>query len=88
MKTALAVLASLTVLGARPAARPAKLELQVITGSPEGFLVNSTLITGAREPRSRGATHAALSQPCARAARISRPSTSPTTTPITTSVLK
>jgi glyoxylase-like metal-dependent hydrolase (beta-lactamase superfamily II) len=49
MKTALAVLASLTVLGARPAARPAKLELQVITGSPEGFLVNSTLITGARD---------------------------------------
>ena len=49
MKTAFAVLASLTVLGARPAARPAKLELQVITGSPEGFLVNSTLITGARD---------------------------------------
>ena len=49
MKTAFAVLASLTVLGARPAARPAKLELQVITASPEGFLVNSTLITGRRD---------------------------------------
>jgi glyoxylase-like metal-dependent hydrolase (beta-lactamase superfamily II) len=49
MKTAFAVLASLTVLGARPAARPAKLELHVITASPEGFLVNSTLITGARD---------------------------------------
>jgi glyoxylase-like metal-dependent hydrolase (beta-lactamase superfamily II) len=49
MKTALAVLASLTVLGARPAARPAKLELQVITASPEGFLVNSTLISGRRD---------------------------------------
>jgi glyoxylase-like metal-dependent hydrolase (beta-lactamase superfamily II) len=49
MKTAFAVLASLTLLGARPAARPAKLELQVITASPEGFLVNATLITGARD---------------------------------------
>src|SRR5881296_1054942 len=49
MKTAFAVLASLTVLGARPAAAPAKLELKVITASPEGFLVNSTLITGARD---------------------------------------
>jgi len=48
MKTAFSVLASLTVLGARPAAAPAKLELKVITASPEGFLVNSTLITGAR----------------------------------------
>ncbi len=49
MKTAFAVLASLTVLSARPAAPPAKLALQVITASPEGFLVNSTLITGARD---------------------------------------
>ena len=49
MKTAFSVLASLTVLGARPAAAPAKLELKVITASPEGFLVNSTLITGARD---------------------------------------
>jgi glyoxylase-like metal-dependent hydrolase (beta-lactamase superfamily II) len=49
MKTALAVLASLTILGASPAAAPAKLELKVITPSPEGFLVNSTLITGARD---------------------------------------
>ena len=49
MKTAFAALAALTLLGARPAAAPAKLELKVITASPEGFLVNSTLITGARD---------------------------------------
>src|SRR5688572_27928521 len=49
MKTAFAALAALTLLGARPAARPAKLELTVITASPEGFLVNATLITGARD---------------------------------------
>ena len=49
MKTAFAALAALTLLGARPAAPPAKLELTVITASPEGFLVNATLITGARD---------------------------------------
>ncbi len=49
MKTAFAALAALTLLGARPAAAPAKLELKVITASPEGFLVNATLITGARD---------------------------------------
>lgn len=32
-----------------PPAPPPKLELQVITGSPEGFLVNSTLISGEKE---------------------------------------
>src|SRR5437867_7166883 len=48
MKTAFSVLASLTVLGARPAAAPAKLELKVITASPEGFLLTSPLITAAR----------------------------------------
>ena len=49
MKTAVAALAALTLLGGRPAAAPAKLELKVITASPEGFLVNATLITGARD---------------------------------------
>jgi glyoxylase-like metal-dependent hydrolase (beta-lactamase superfamily II) len=49
MKNAFAVLASLTLLGAGPTAPPAKLALQVITASPEGFLVNSTLITGTRD---------------------------------------
>ncbi len=49
MKTAFAALALLSLLGARPAAAPPKLELKVITASPEGFLVNSTLITGARD---------------------------------------
>ena len=32
-----------------PPAPPPKLELQVITGSPEGFLVNSTLVSGEKE---------------------------------------
>ena len=49
MKTAFAALALLALLGAQPAAKPAKLELQVITASPAGFLVNSTLITGAHD---------------------------------------
>lgn len=32
-----------------PAPPPPPLELRVITGSPQGFLVNSTLVTGARD---------------------------------------
>ena len=49
MKTAVAALAALTLLCGRPAAAPPKVELKVITASPEGFLVNATLITGARD---------------------------------------
>ncbi|MEP7048857.1 MAG: MBL fold metallo-hydrolase [Pseudomonadota bacterium] len=37
------------VAEAAPAPPAPKLQLQVITGSPEGFLVNSTLITGDKE---------------------------------------
>jgi len=42
-----AVVASL--VACKPSATPSPLDLQVITASPEGFLVNSALVTGARD---------------------------------------
>lgn len=49
MKKILLAAAVACLVACRPAATPPRLELRVITGSPEGFLVNSTLITGARD---------------------------------------
>ena len=49
MKTVLLAAALASLVACKPAAAPPRLELHVITGSPEGFLVNSTLVTGARD---------------------------------------
>lgn len=50
MKTAVATAVVLAVLvAAAPAASQSRLQVKVITGSPEGFLVNSTLVTGRRD---------------------------------------
>ncbi len=49
MKTTMLAAAVVSLVACRPAATPSRLELQVITGSAEGFLVNSTLVTGARD---------------------------------------
>jgi len=49
MKTILLAAAVASLVACKPAAAPPRLELHVITGSPEGFLVNSTLVTGARD---------------------------------------
>lgn len=48
MKKILLAAAVASFVACKPAA-PSRLELQVITASPEGFLVNSTLVTGARD---------------------------------------
>lgn len=50
MKKILLAAAVASLVACKPAATPPpKLELQVITGTPEGFRVNSTLITGAHD---------------------------------------
>ena len=49
MKTTMLAAAVASLVAWTPVAAQSPLELQVITASPEGFLVNSTLVTGARD---------------------------------------